>query len=155
MVGLNQTIPGLRVWTSWLKRTIQTSAHINAPQVQISSQKITYKIHLVPWKWLESNAGWFQERWRALNEIDAGCMENLTYEEIYEKFASSFDFIKDHVIVPPNKMSRKHGEPQLWVTKWVQQTTGTLRSLRLGTRTSWPTATQAEKATRTSWQGHL
>ena len=29
-----QTIPGLRVWTSWLKRTIQTSAHINAPQVQ-------------------------------------------------------------------------------------------------------------------------
>ena len=28
-----QTIPGLRVWTSWLKRTIQTSAHITAPQV--------------------------------------------------------------------------------------------------------------------------
>ena len=29
-----QTIPGLRVWTSWLKRTIQTSAHISAPQVE-------------------------------------------------------------------------------------------------------------------------
>ena len=28
---------------------------------------------------------YFQERWRALNEIDAGCMENLTYEEISEK----------------------------------------------------------------------
>jgi 6-phosphofructo-2-kinase/fructose-2,6-biphosphatase 2 len=28
-----QTIPGLRVWTSWLKRTIQTSAHISGPQV--------------------------------------------------------------------------------------------------------------------------
>ena len=52
----HQTIPGLRVWTSWLKRTIKTSQHIQAPQ----------------------------ERWRALNEIDAGCMENLTYEEIQE-----------------------------------------------------------------------
>jgi len=58
----HQTIPGLRVWTSWLKRTIQTSAHINAPQ----------------------------ERWRALNEIDAGTMENLTYEEISEKFPEEF-----------------------------------------------------------------
>jgi len=58
----HQTIPGLRVWTSWLKRTIQTSAHINAPQ----------------------------ERWRALNEIDAGCMENLTYEEIQEKYPEEF-----------------------------------------------------------------
>jgi len=58
----HQTIPGLRVWTSWLKRTIQTSAHITAPQ----------------------------ERWRALNEIDAGCMENLTYEEISEKYPEEF-----------------------------------------------------------------
>ena len=38
-----QEIQGLRVWTSWLKRTIQTSAHVEAPQ----------------------------ERWKALNEIDA------------------------------------------------------------------------------------
>lgn len=38
-----QDIPGLRVWTSWLKRTIQTVATIPAPQ----------------------------ERWKALNEIDA------------------------------------------------------------------------------------
>ena len=50
----NAAIPELRVWTSWLKRTIQTAADILAPQ----------------------------ERWRALNEIDAGVMENLTYEEI-------------------------------------------------------------------------
>lgn len=34
---------GLRVWTSWLKRTIQTAADVKAPQ----------------------------ERWKALNEIDA------------------------------------------------------------------------------------
>lgn len=39
----SQNIPSLRVWTSWLKRTIQTVADIPAPQ----------------------------ERWKALNEIDA------------------------------------------------------------------------------------
>ncbi|ODN02886.1 6-phosphofructo-2-kinase/fructose-2,6-bisphosphatase [Orchesella cincta] len=38
-----QDIPNLRVWTSWLKRTIQTASGIDAPQ----------------------------ERWKALNEIDA------------------------------------------------------------------------------------
>ena len=38
-----QQIDGLRVWTSWLKRTIQTVASVFAPQ----------------------------ERWKALNEIDA------------------------------------------------------------------------------------
>lgn len=38
-----QNIEGLRVWTSWLKRTIQTVAEVPAPQ----------------------------ERWKALNEIDA------------------------------------------------------------------------------------
>lgn len=38
-----QDIPGLRIWTSWLKRTIQTVATCPAPQ----------------------------ERWKALNEIDA------------------------------------------------------------------------------------
>lgn len=39
----SQNIPGLRVWTSWLKRTVQTVTDILAPQ----------------------------ERWKALNEIDA------------------------------------------------------------------------------------
>jgi 6-phosphofructo-2-kinase / fructose-2,6-biphosphatase 2 len=38
-----QKMGGLRVWTSWLKRTIQTVQQITAPQ----------------------------ERWKALNEIDA------------------------------------------------------------------------------------
>jgi 6-phosphofructo-2-kinase/fructose-2,6-biphosphatase 2 len=38
-----QNIEGLRVWTSWMKRTIQTVAEVRAPQ----------------------------ERWKALNEIDA------------------------------------------------------------------------------------
>eukprot|EP00090_Calanus_glacialis_P047292 TRINITY_DN9740_c0_g1_i1.p1 TRINITY_DN9740_c0_g1~~TRINITY_DN9740_c0_g1_i1.p1 ORF type:complete len:496 (+),score=111.89 TRINITY_DN9740_c0_g1_i1:228-1715(+) len=58
----NQNIPGMRVWTSWLKRTIQTAAAIDAPQ----------------------------ERWKALNEIDAGSCEELTYEEIADKFPEEF-----------------------------------------------------------------
>lgn len=58
----DQTIPGLRVWTSWLKRTIQTAVHVDAPQ----------------------------ERWKALNEIDAGEMENLTYEEIETNHPEEF-----------------------------------------------------------------
>lgn len=41
----SQDIQGLRVWTSWLKRTIQTAGDVEAPQ----------------------------ERWKALNEIDAVC----------------------------------------------------------------------------------
>lgn len=38
-----QRIPGLRVWTSWMRRAIQTVKDVKAPQ----------------------------ERWKALNEIDA------------------------------------------------------------------------------------
>lgn len=57
-----QNIEGLRVWTSWLKRTIQTVAEIKAPQ----------------------------ERWKALNEIDAGICEEMTYEEIQKKFPEDF-----------------------------------------------------------------
>ncbi|CAG7723556.1 unnamed protein product [Allacma fusca] len=57
-----QNIPSLRVWTSWLKRTIQTASGIDAPQ----------------------------ERWKALNEIDAGTCEEMTYEEIADKFPEEF-----------------------------------------------------------------
>jgi len=57
-----QNFPGMRVWTSWLKRTIQTAADIQAPQ----------------------------ERWKALNEIDAGSCEDMTYDEIAERFPAEF-----------------------------------------------------------------
>ncbi|XP_035206658.1 6-phosphofructo-2-kinase/fructose-2,6-bisphosphatase 1-like isoform X2 [Stegodyphus dumicola] len=57
-----QNIPRLRVWTSQLKRTIQTAAGIEAPQ----------------------------ERWKALNEIDAGICEEMTYEEIQERYPEDF-----------------------------------------------------------------
>ncbi|GBN18855.1 6-phosphofructo-2-kinase/fructose-2, 6-bisphosphatase 1 [Araneus ventricosus] len=57
-----QKIPRLRVWTSLLIRTVQTASEINAPQ----------------------------ERWKALNEIDAGVCEEMTYEEIKEKYPQEF-----------------------------------------------------------------
>lgn len=57
-----QNIPRLRVWTSQLNRTIQTAEAIKAPQ----------------------------ERWKALNEIDAGICEEMTYEEIQLKYPEEF-----------------------------------------------------------------
>ncbi|XP_013170184.1 PREDICTED: 6-phosphofructo-2-kinase/fructose-2,6-bisphosphatase isoform X1 [Papilio xuthus] len=58
-----QQIPGLRVWTSWMRRAIQTVNDVRAPQ----------------------------ERWKALNEIDAGICEEMTYAEIQEKYPSDFN----------------------------------------------------------------
>jgi 6-phosphofructo-2-kinase/fructose-2,6-biphosphatase 2 len=57
-----QNIPRLRVWTSQLRRTAQTAEAIKAPQ----------------------------ERWKALNEIDAGICEEMTYEEIQVKYPDEF-----------------------------------------------------------------
>ncbi|XP_065558084.1 6-phosphofructo-2-kinase/fructose-2,6-bisphosphatase-like isoform X2 [Artemia franciscana] len=58
-----QKLPNLRIWTSWMKRTVQTAGMITeAPQ----------------------------ERWRALNELDAGICEELTYEEIKAKYPQEF-----------------------------------------------------------------
>lgn len=55
-------IPGLHVWTSQKKRTIQTAQGIIAP-----------KEHLAP-----------------LNELDAGICEGLSYEEMAEKYPQEF-----------------------------------------------------------------
>lgn len=57
-----EKIPNLRVWTSHYKRTQQTAKFIDAPQ----------------------------EQWKALNEIDAGICDELTYEEIQEQFPEDF-----------------------------------------------------------------
>lgn len=57
-----QQIPGLRVWTSWMRRAIQTVGEVPAPQ----------------------------ERWKALNEIDAGICEEMTYEQIKSKYPEDF-----------------------------------------------------------------
>ena len=52
----------LVVWTSTLKRTIQTAAHLHFPQV----------------------------RWRALIEIEVGTCTNMTYEDIEERFPDEY-----------------------------------------------------------------
>ncbi|XP_055337675.1 6-phosphofructo-2-kinase/fructose-2,6-bisphosphatase-like isoform X2 [Paramacrobiotus metropolitanus] len=57
-----ENIPGLHVWTSQLKRTIQTAQFIDAPK----------------------------EKWKCLNEIHAGICEELTYAEIQQLYPVEF-----------------------------------------------------------------
>ncbi|KAJ3220016.1 Fructose-2,6-bisphosphatase [Dinochytrium kinnereticum] len=52
----------LTVWTSTLRRTIQTASYIPFPQLQ----------------------------WKALDELDSGLCDGLTYEEIEEKYPEDF-----------------------------------------------------------------
>ncbi|XP_019060919.1 6-phosphofructo-2-kinase/fructose-2,6-bisphosphatase 1 isoform X3 [Fukomys damarensis] len=58
----SQCISSLRVWTSHMKRTIQTAEALGVPY----------------------------EQWKALNEIDAGVCEEMTYEEIQEHYPEEF-----------------------------------------------------------------
>ncbi|KAM4588567.1 6-phosphofructo-2-kinase/fructose-2,6-bisphosphatase 4b isoform 1-T1 [Odontesthes bonariensis] len=57
-----QKIKELKVWTSQMKRTIQTAECLGVPY----------------------------EQWKALNEIDAGVCEEMMYEEIQEHFPQEF-----------------------------------------------------------------
>ncbi|XP_060793435.1 6-phosphofructo-2-kinase/fructose-2,6-bisphosphatase 1 isoform X3 [Neoarius graeffei] len=58
----NQVIKDLKVWTSHFKRTIQTAEALGVPY----------------------------EQWKALNEINAGVCEEMTYEEIQENYPEEF-----------------------------------------------------------------
>ncbi|KAI5093702.1 6-phosphofructo-2-kinase/fructose-2,6-bisphosphatase 4a isoform X2 [Silurus meridionalis] len=58
----SQDISDLKVWTSQMKRTIQTAEALGVPY----------------------------EQWKALNEIDAGVCEELMYEEIQQKLPLEF-----------------------------------------------------------------
>ncbi|XP_072287229.1 6-phosphofructo-2-kinase/fructose-2,6-bisphosphatase 1 isoform X3 [Pyxicephalus adspersus] len=58
----SQEIPDLKVWTSHMKRTIQTAEALHVPY----------------------------EQWKALNEIDAGVCEEMTYEEIQVHYPEEF-----------------------------------------------------------------
>lgn len=55
----------LTVWTSTLKRTIATARHL--PQE------------------------WNQLQWKALDELDSGVCDNMTYAEIKEEFPEDFE----------------------------------------------------------------
>ncbi|XP_038583902.1 6-phosphofructo-2-kinase/fructose-2,6-bisphosphatase 2-like [Micropterus salmoides] len=57
-----QQLKDLKVWTSQLCRSIQTSEHLGVPY----------------------------EQWKALNEIDTGVCEEMTYDEVKEKFPEEF-----------------------------------------------------------------
>ncbi|XP_063794563.1 6-phosphofructo-2-kinase/fructose-2,6-bisphosphatase 1 [Pseudophryne corroboree] len=58
----SQQITDLKVWTSHMKRTIQTAEALHVPY----------------------------EQWKALNEIDAGVCEEMTYEEIQDHYPEEF-----------------------------------------------------------------
>lgn len=62
-----QNIKDLKVWTSHMKRTIQTAEALGVPY----------------------------EQWKALNEINAGVCEEMTYEEIQENYPREFA-LRDH-----------------------------------------------------------
>jgi len=55
-------IDNVVVWTSWLQRTIQTAQHIQGPQ----------------------------ERWKTLNEIDAGDLDGLSYDQVKELYPEEY-----------------------------------------------------------------
>uniref|UniRef100_A0A8C4NSF6 6-phosphofructo-2-kinase/fructose-2,6-biphosphatase 3 n=1 Tax=Dicentrarchus labrax TaxID=13489 RepID=A0A8C4NSF6_DICLA len=57
-----QQLKDLKVWTSQLCSSIQTAEHLGVPY----------------------------EQWKALNEIDAGVCEDMTYDEVKEKFPEEF-----------------------------------------------------------------
>ncbi|XP_072308305.1 6-phosphofructo-2-kinase/fructose-2,6-bisphosphatase 2 isoform X1 [Eucyclogobius newberryi] len=57
-----QTLPDLKVWTSQLRRTIQTAEELGVPY----------------------------EQWKILNEIDAGVCEEMTYEMIQQTVPEEF-----------------------------------------------------------------
>lgn len=54
--------PSPKIWTSQLKRTVQTAEYLK----------------------IES------EQWKSLSELEAGACDALTYEEIQEKFPEEF-----------------------------------------------------------------
>ncbi|PCH00422.1 Bifunctional 6-phosphofructo-2-kinase/fructose-2, 6-bisphosphate 2-phosphatase [Penicillium occitanis (nom. inval.)] len=56
----------LTIWTSTLKRTIQTARHLAA------------------------ETGYDKLEWKALDELDSGVCDGLTYEEIAEKYPEDF-----------------------------------------------------------------
>lgn len=59
--GIHGEAP-LTVWTSTLRRTMQTASHIDGPKLQ----------------------------WKALDELDAGVCDGLTYEEIQQRYPEDF-----------------------------------------------------------------
>ena len=75
---------GVVVWTSWLQRTIQTAQHIHGLQERLAIQ--LYIIHTHDPCLIERS--YF--RWKTLNEIDAGDLDGLSYEEIKDQYPEEY-----------------------------------------------------------------
>ena len=73
----------MKVWTSWLKRTIQTAADIDVPQERWRA------LNEIGWCFVHVYPEYFVQMY-GIQFIDAGVMEGLTYEEISEKFPEEF-----------------------------------------------------------------
>ncbi|CAH8498419.1 unnamed protein product [Dicrocoelium dendriticum] len=58
-----ENLSDLKVWTSYLKRTIQTAEHVPCSSIA---------------------------HWKALDELDAGVCDGMTYDEIQEKYPVDF-----------------------------------------------------------------
>ncbi|VDQ02404.1 unnamed protein product [Trichobilharzia regenti] len=58
-----EKLQNLKVWTSYFKRTIQTADKIKCSQIRY---------------------------WKALDELDAGVCDGMTYDEIQEKYPDDF-----------------------------------------------------------------
>ncbi|OAL34285.1 hypothetical protein AYO20_06338 [Fonsecaea nubica] len=63
--GLPKDAP-LTIWTSTLKRTSQTAQH------------------------LQKELGWEKLQWKALDELDSGVCDGMTYQQIAEKYPEDF-----------------------------------------------------------------
>ena len=61
-INTTAEVENVVVWTSWLRRTIQTAQFIEGSQ----------------------------ERWKTLNEIDAGDLDGLSYDEIREQYPEEY-----------------------------------------------------------------
>ena len=98
-----QDIQGLRVWTSWLKRTIQTVADVTAPQ----------------------------ERWKALNEIDAVSIGNtksdwnhsfwsFKWENESSHINPNSDLLFDKLMTPSLSKVLDLGRPYQWTLHFLK-----------------------------------
>jgi len=61
--SISEEKPDVKIWTSWMKRTIDTASKIEG----------------------------IQERWKTLNEIDSGVCDDLSYEEIKSRWPHDFE----------------------------------------------------------------
>ena len=72
---------GVVVWTSWLQRTIQTAQHIHGLQERSVRRSLSLFLFFC-------NDPLF--RWKTLNEIDAGDLDGLSYEEIKDQYPEEY-----------------------------------------------------------------